>query len=184
MRRASPSPAVEAAATPAILLLRGHGELPRLLTLTAASPEAPAWPADAWVSYLAGTDEPGDASRRLFAKASAQGDLCGILAITLVEGCTELELLLVHPESRRQGVGRALARHWLEWARHAGATEAVLEVRASNAAAQELYIELGFRGEGYRPRYYQRPEEDALLMRKDLSLGRGERGQARQDRKV
>ncbi|HIK25213.1 MAG TPA: hypothetical protein IGP91_05330 [Thermosynechococcus sp. M46_R2017_013] len=39
-----------------------------------------------------------------------------------------------------------------------------MEVRASNEPAQRLYQHFGFELVGRRPRYYQNPEEDALIL--------------------
>jgi ribosomal-protein-alanine N-acetyltransferase len=44
-----------------------------------------------------------------------------------------------------------------------------LEVRSSNTAAQALYAGLDFKPAGRRPRYYDSPVEDAIVMR--LSCG-------------
>ena len=148
--------------------LGGVAELTRLLAFTAACPEAPAWPADAWRSFLnpgSGLQEP---RRVLFAVESGEGGLAAIVAVTLIGADTELELLLVRPGYRRQGLGRALSHHWLRWAAQGGGTRATLEVRASNEAAQRLYRELGFTSQGRRPGYYGRPREDALLLARDL----------------
>ena len=49
-----------------------------------------------------------------------------------------------------------------------GAECALLEVRASNRAAQSLYDYLGFREYGIRSGYYVNPNEDAVLMRLEL----------------
>ena len=40
-----------------------------------------------------------------------------------------------------------------------------LEVRASNTQALELYERFGFSQVGVRERYYDKPKEDALVMR-------------------
>ncbi|MGI4830592.1 MAG: GNAT family N-acetyltransferase [Janthinobacterium lividum] len=152
---------------PQIVQLCGNHELTRILALTAASPEAPAWPAAAWQSFLAAGDEAtNELQRLLLATVEVDLSLSGIVAVTYFEETAELELLLVHPAFRRKGVGRALSRAWLQRARRAQAREAVLEVRESNGAAQTLYAELGFTLDGRRPNYYQHPDEDALLMRR------------------
>jgi ribosomal-protein-alanine N-acetyltransferase len=74
------------------------------------------------------------------------------------------------PSFQRRGVARALLEHGAEQAaRHGGCVWALLEVRASNVAAQELYRSLGFAVVGVRPRYYLPDGEDALLMNGHLS---------------
>ena len=45
-----------------------------------------------------------------------------------------------------------------------GASKVMLEVRASNSAAQALYKQFGFQIVHRRPRYYVDNREDALLM--------------------
>ena len=52
--------------------------------------------------------------------------------------------------------------------RYRGVRFVILEVRASNEAAQTLYKKLGFKLIGRRRDYYRVPVEDALVMRKDL----------------
>ena len=62
-----------------------------------------------------------------------------------------------------------MARRFVQFALHDARSEhverAVLEVRASNVAAQSLYDAFGFREYGSRIGYYTNPEEDAILMR-------------------
>ena len=52
-------------------------------------------------------------------------------------------------------------------ARQADCARAILEVRASNVGAQQLYYRLGFAPVGVRPKYYRRPSEDALILWRD-----------------
>lgn len=70
----------------------------------------------------------------------------------------------VKPEFRGRGIGRMLMKTALAWGREIGARQAVLEVRAGNASAHQLYRGCGFEVIGRRRRYYKSPVEDALLM--------------------
>jgi ribosomal protein S18 acetylase RimI-like enzyme len=85
----------------------------------------------------------------------------------------ELESVAVSASARRAGIGRALCRAVFDWCHSKGATEVVLEVRASSAAAIALYAGLGFTLAARRPRYYQDPADDALLMRMELQSNGG-----------
>jgi ribosomal-protein-alanine N-acetyltransferase len=75
-----------------------------------------------------------------------------------------INTLAVKPAVRRTGVATALLRGVMAEASAAGAKKATLEVRASNTAALGLYTRLGFHVAAKRPRYYTRPEEDALIL--------------------
>ena len=70
----------------------------------------------------------------------------------------------VHPDWRRQGIGRQLLLNLVELSRAIGARRMTLEVRVSNEAAQALYRSFGFEAAGRRPRYYSDDGEDALVM--------------------
>jgi [ribosomal protein S18]-alanine N-acetyltransferase len=83
----------------------------------------------------------------------------------------ELENIVVAPAARRQGLGRLLLRGLLECARQRHALAILLEVRASNAAARALYRACGFVEAGVRFRYYQNPQEDAIICRHDVQYG-------------
>ena len=70
----------------------------------------------------------------------------------------------VHPDWRRQGIGRQLLLNVVDLAVTLHARRMTLEVRASNDAAQTLYRSFGFEVVGRRPRYYTDDGEDALVM--------------------
>lgn len=97
------------------------------------------------------------------------GDFVGYVCFWVVFEEFRLMTLAVEPSARRQGIGRALLRHALALGCAQGATRAVLEVRASNAAALRLYEEAGFQHVAVRERYYTNPVEDAVLMERELS---------------
>lgn len=64
---------------------------------------------------------------------------------------------------RRQGVAAALISELSSRAATRGVARITLEVRVSNTAAIALYERLGFVRDGVRPRFYDRPTEDAAL---------------------
>ncbi len=85
------------------------------------------------------------------------------------EAEAELESVVVLDSLRRQGLGSALCRAVMEWAQREGAAAISLEVRATSPWALRLYGGLGFVATGRRPRYYENPTDDAIVMR--CSLG-------------
>lgn len=78
--------------------------------------------------------------------------------------------LAVAPQCRRQGIARALITALMKALQKKGSGSLTLEVRASNAGAIALYESMGFLAVGRRPNYYFHPKEDALILRKDLTL--------------
>lgn len=92
------------------------------------------------------------------------GRIAGFILARYAGGEMELLNLAVTEASRRTGAGRALVAAALEEGVARGASRAFLEVRESNAGAQAFYAALGFAAAGRRPRYYQHPEEDALIL--------------------
>jgi tRNA threonylcarbamoyladenosine biosynthesis protein TsaB len=92
----------------------------------------------------------------------------GFLVASLLPPQAELEIIAVDPRFQRRGLGRKLFEELSHKLHMAGVREVVLEVRASNQAALELYRVLGFVETGRRRRYYADPQEDAVLLRLQL----------------
>ena len=83
---------------------------------------------------------------------------------------TDMMNIAVHPDSRRQGVARALILALIGELKKRGSRCLTLEVRASNDPARALYESLGFAHVGTRRNYYQNPKEDALILRKEWEI--------------
>lgn len=90
--------------------------------------------------------------------------IAGYIVVWLVEDEMHILNLAVSPSLRRQGIARKLVLAAIKRADQKGAKRAFLEVRASNAAAQKLYSDLGFTGTSVRRDYYDAPVEDAVIM--------------------
>lgn len=100
--------------------------------------------------------------------AEVDGRLAGSLTLWDVVGEGEIANVAVHPDFWRQGIGRALVQTALDKAAELGFARVMLEVRASNEAAQTLYRSFGFEEDGRRRAYYANGE-DAILMSKSES---------------
>lgn len=93
-----------------------------------------------------------------------EGCIAGYIVPWLLVDELHIANIAVSPLYRRLGLARKMLRHSFVQAAREGAVSATLEVRASNAAAQALYTEMGFKEVGRRARYYRDNGEDALLM--------------------
>lgn len=89
----------------------------------------------------------------------------GFFAGWIVEDELHVNNVASHKDYRRIGVARSLMEGAIDEARLRGGAQVVLEVRASNEAAQLLYRDLGFSLIGRRRDYYRLPTEDALVMK-------------------
>ena len=93
--------------------------------------------------------------------------------LMLSPGEAQILNLSVVPDARREGIGRALLRRFVDDARWLNADQIFLEVRESNVAAIALYATEGFAPVARRLAYYpgaaaDAPREDALVMRREL----------------
>ncbi|MEE8240212.1 MAG: ribosomal protein S18-alanine N-acetyltransferase [Nitrospirales bacterium] len=95
-------------------------------------------------------------------------DLVGYICYWVVFEELRVMTLAVDQTARRQGIATVLVESMLGAARTRGARRAVLEVRASNEAALNLYNRFGFRQVGVRAGYYRQPVEDAIVMERGL----------------
>jgi len=96
--------------------------------------------------------------------------VAGYVGSQSVLGESDMMNLAVHPDYRRQGLGERLVADLVVALKESGNHSLTLEVRESNVPALSLYEKLGFRVVGKRPRYYQNPKEDALILRKEWEI--------------
>ena len=135
--------------------------------------EAQIMGSDAWTSALV-ADELGRRDRTWWAAVDGEmNQLVGYAGGWVVDG--ELQILKVGcaPVWRRRGIARMLLGRVAADARDLGARTASLEVRVSNAGAQEFYRTLGFENRGKRPHYYSN-REDAFVLAGPLPLVDGD----------
>ena len=97
-----------------------------------------------------------------------EGQICCYASGTLVVDEAEIHRLVVAPDLRRRGIGKALLAACLHRLTTQGARYCFIEVRAGNASALALYRRCGFRAVGRRRNYYREPTDDALLLAIDL----------------
>ncbi|HEU5324757.1 MAG TPA: ribosomal protein S18-alanine N-acetyltransferase [Candidatus Limnocylindria bacterium] len=116
------------------------------------------WPAYAFEQELKGNR----LARYVVARAGER--VVGFAGIWLMVDEAHVTTFGVHPDWRRQGIGRQLMLNVAELSLAIGARRMTLEVRVSNEAAQGLYRSFGFEVVGKRPHYYTDDGEDALVM--------------------
>ena len=95
------------------------------------------------------------------------GTVAGYVGSQTVCGETDMMNVAVTANYRRRGIAEKLVLELVERLKAIGSHCLTLEVRASNEPAQALYQKLGFAQVGLRPKYYQNPREDALILRKE-----------------
>lgn len=119
---------------------------------------------DPWsrAAFVALIDRPGVS----FLVCEVAGSLAGYAVTYHAADEAELANLAVVPAFRRQRVGLRLLDAIMDVSREAGVRNIWLEVRASNTGGQALYRGYGFAEVGIRKRYYDRPVEDAIVMRR------------------
>lgn len=102
--------------------------------------------------------------------AEIEGAIAGYTGSEAVLDSADMMNIAVAPEFRRQGVGVALVNGLISRLQSKSVAFLMLEVRVSNKPAIAMYEKLGFLQVGLRPRYYCNPREDALILRKELTI--------------
>jgi ribosomal-protein-alanine N-acetyltransferase len=132
-------------------------DVPAVLDIERAAFTSP-WPPEAFQQELR--------HNRLarYVVARQGGAVVGYAGVWLMVDEAHITTFAVHPDWRRQGIGRRLLLAMILVALELGAARMTLEVRVSNRAARALYREHGFEIAGRRERYYTDDGEDAYVM--------------------
>jgi len=104
----------------------------------------------------------------LIVMTDPQDAIIGYAVLWCILDQGELANIAITPARRGGGLGFRLLTHVLKVARGRGVETVFLEVRASNHRALDLYAHFGFQEVGRRRGYYDRPREDALVMKAAL----------------
>lgn len=96
--------------------------------------------------------------------AEKAGRLIGYLFAYVAADEADIARVAVLKESRKQGVGSELMKELKKVGQEQELKKLLLDVRRSNTAARAFYKKHGFTEDGVRPGFYEKPEEDAVLM--------------------
>lgn len=121
---------------------------------------------DAWTKE--GIEETFHQSHAFLVVAEEERKLQGYAIIYHVLDEAEIARIAVRNEGRRQGTGAKLLMFSEEICKKKGGRRLLLDVRESNLPARSFYEKHGFCVDGIRKRFYESPQEDAILMSKDL----------------
>lgn len=125
-----------------------------------------------YAAYYVAVEDQGDRKRPLTKnleekkpeeKDSAE-KIVGICGVKKIFENGEISNVAVHSAWRGRGISRQMLEVLMREAREDGVESFTLEVRAGNTAAIRLYESLGFLTEAVRPRFYDKPVEDGLIM--------------------
>ena len=103
--------------------------------------------------------------------AKINNKVIGYIGMWFVMDECHITNIAVLSEYRKQGIASKLINEMLKLCKEHQTTYIMLEVRASNLPAQNLYSKFGFVEEVIRKSYYKNPDntrEDAIVMSKEL----------------
>lgn len=102
--------------------------------------------------------------------ALADGKVAGCCGYTDSFHEATIDNVVVAPEYRNRGIAQIMLKKLMEQGTASGIEAYTLEVRVSNLTAIHIYEKLGFLSQGIRPRFYEKPVEDAVIMWKKCSV--------------
>lgn len=100
----------------------------------------------------------------LYLVAQKEDEIVGFAGLTILVDEGDIDKVMVAEAYRGQGIAASLMEELLAEARRRSVKDFTLEVRSGNTPAIKLYEKYGFVSEGIRPRFYDKPVEDAMIM--------------------
>ncbi len=96
--------------------------------------------------------------------AEVDGEVVGSCGMTNICNEGNIDNVVVAETFRGQGIAQMLLKELIDMGEQMGIEAFTLEVRVSNKAAIHVYEKFGFKSEGIRPGFYEKPTEDAAIM--------------------
>ncbi|HVB50458.1 MAG TPA: ribosomal protein S18-alanine N-acetyltransferase [Acidimicrobiales bacterium] len=144
------------------LRLAERRDVPDLLSIEVAQFPEP------WTRAML-LDEITNTETRRYTVAVESKKLIGYLGIMYVMDELHVNTIGTLPGHEGKGVATSLMDEAWVVAKERGVKRATLEVAVSNTRAQELYFRYGFSPVGVRKNYYERTNEDALILWAELT---------------
>ncbi|MDD3368925.1 MAG: ribosomal protein S18-alanine N-acetyltransferase [Lachnospiraceae bacterium] len=105
-----------------------------------------------------------DRTDAVYLVAEENNVILGVCGVLNMAGDGEITNVAVNESVRRKGIAKLMLTKLLDEGTKLGITAFTLEVRKSNLPATGLYEKLGFENVGIRPNFYDKPNEDAVIM--------------------
>ena len=114
-------------------------------------------------------DEIGNLETRRYTVAVEKKRVVGYLGVMFVLEELHVNTIGTLPQEDGRGIATSLLDDAWADAKERGIKRATLEVAVSNKRAIDLYYRYGFRPVGVRKNYYEKSNEDALILWADLT---------------
>ena len=136
-------------------------DIPGVLAVEEASFPSP-WTADIFEYEV--SENPNSA----YFVLEIEQKIVGYLGSWIILDECQITNVAIHPSRRGQHLGDVLIKEFLGYCQLRGVAQISLEVRVTNAVAQNLYRKYEFKDGGIRKGYYVEEKEDALVMWRKL----------------
>lgn len=101
--------------------------------------------------------------------ATIDGNVVGYMGMWKICDEGHVTNVAVLPEYRKKGIASLLISKMIDVCKCSEINSMTLEVRESNYDAIRVYEKFGFKSLGIRPNYYQKPNENAIIMWKSIN---------------